>query len=82
MFFKNYFRNILILYVFLVNLVYILQVVVQSIEKADDDAAIKVLIELTESAPKFLRPQVETIFQVCMKVSKILYIIKTNLFLT
>ncbi|CAH2099620.1 unnamed protein product [Euphydryas editha] len=45
-----------------------MQVVVQSIEKADDDAALKVLIELAESAPKFLRPQVETIFQVCIKV--------------
>lgn len=43
----------------------------QSIEKADDDAALKVLIELAESAPKFLRPQVETIFQVCIKVKLI-----------
>ncbi|XP_038209407.1 importin-5 [Zerene cesonia] len=45
-----------------------MQVVVQSIEKADDDAALKVLIELAESAPKFLRPQIEAIFQVCIKV--------------
>ncbi|OWR47024.1 importin-5 [Danaus plexippus] len=49
-------------------LVPFMQVVVQSIEKADDDAALKVLIELAESAPKFLRPQVQTIFQVCIKV--------------
>lgn len=44
------------------------QVVVQSIEKCEDDSALKVLIELAESAPKFLRPQLETIFQVCIKV--------------
>ncbi|XP_045761353.1 importin-5 [Maniola jurtina] len=45
-----------------------MQVVVQSIEEEDDDSALKVLIELAETAPKFLRPQVETIFQVCIKV--------------
>ncbi|XP_028164572.1 importin-5 [Ostrinia furnacalis] len=46
----------------------LMQVVVQSIEKCEDDSALKVLIELAESAPKFLRPQLETIFQVCIKV--------------
>ncbi|KAF9815034.1 hypothetical protein SFRURICE_010592 [Spodoptera frugiperda] len=46
----------------------LMQVIVQSIEKSDDDAALKVLIELAESAPKFLRPQLEPIFQVCIKV--------------
>ncbi|CAK1548631.1 unnamed protein product [Leptosia nina] len=45
-----------------------MEVVVKSIEKAEDDAALKVLIELAESTPKFLRPQVVTIFQVCIKV--------------
>lgn len=43
----------------------------QSIEKAEDDAALKVLIELAESTPKFLRPQLENIFQVCIKVFKL-----------
>ncbi|CAG4963657.1 unnamed protein product [Parnassius apollo] len=46
----------------------LMQVVVQSIEKSDDDSALKVLIELAESAPKFLRPQLETIFEVGIKV--------------
>ncbi|XP_047523500.1 importin-5 [Pieris napi] len=45
-----------------------MQIVVQSIEKSDDDAALKVLIELAETTPKFLRPQVEAIFQVCIKL--------------
>lgn len=53
---------------------FFLQVVVQSIEKSDDDSALKVLIELAESAPKFLRPQLEPIFQVCIKVSVSLYL--------
>ncbi|XP_028039951.1 importin-5 [Bombyx mandarina] len=46
----------------------LMQVIVLSIEAADDDSALKVLIELAESTPKFLRPQLETIFQVCIKV--------------
>ncbi|KPI93520.1 Importin-5 [Papilio xuthus] len=46
----------------------LMQVVVQSIEKTDDDSALKVLIELAESAPRFLRPQLETIFEVGIKV--------------
>ncbi|KAL4704553.1 hypothetical protein ACJJTC_016104 [Scirpophaga incertulas] len=46
----------------------LMQVVVQSMEKCDDDAALKVLIELAENTPKYLRPQLETIFQICIKV--------------
>ncbi|XP_049887445.1 importin-5 [Pectinophora gossypiella] len=46
----------------------LVQVVVQTIEEADDDSALKVLIELAESTPKFLRLQLENIFQVCIKV--------------
>ncbi|KAJ0181346.1 hypothetical protein K1T71_003431 [Dendrolimus kikuchii] len=49
-------------------LIPLMQVIVESIEKSDDDSALKVLIELAESAPKFLRPQLEPIFQVCIKV--------------
>ncbi|KAG7304294.1 hypothetical protein JYU34_011235 [Plutella xylostella] len=45
-----------------------MQVVMNTMEKADDDAALKVLIELAETAPKFLRPQLEPIFQVCIKM--------------
>lgn len=43
----------------------------ESVEKTDDDSSLKVLIELAESTPKFLRPQLEVIFQVCIKVSQI-----------
>lgn len=39
-------------------------------EKAEDDSAIKVLIELAESAPKFLRPQLDNIAQAAIKVGK------------
>ncbi|VVC88649.1 unnamed protein product [Leptidea sinapis] len=45
-----------------------MQVVAKSIEKEEDDSALKVLIEIAEATPKFLRPQVEVIFQVCVKV--------------
>lgn len=45
-----------------------IQVTVESLEKQDDDALLKVLIELAESAPKFLRPQLQQIFELCMKV--------------
>ncbi|XP_014231665.1 importin-5 [Trichogramma pretiosum] len=43
-------------------------VIAQSIEKQDDDALLKVLIDLSESAPKFLRSSLEEIMSVCMKV--------------
>lgn len=45
---------------------------VQSIEKTDDDSALKVLIELAESSPRFLRPQLETIFEVGIKVCEVI----------
>ena len=45
-----------------------IHVIAQSIEKQEDDALLKVLIDLAESAPKFLRPQLEDIMQMCMKV--------------
>lgn len=45
-----------------------MQVTVESLEKQDDDSLLKVLIELAESTPKYLRPQLQQIFEVCMKV--------------
>ncbi|CAB3260109.1 unnamed protein product, partial [Arctia plantaginis] len=45
-------------------LIPLMQVIVQSIEKSDDDSSLKVLIELAESAPQFLRPQLEP-FSTC-----------------
>ncbi|XP_014214927.1 importin-5 [Copidosoma floridanum] len=43
-------------------------VIAESIDKQDDDSLLKVLIELAESTPKFLRPQLESIMEMCMKV--------------
>ncbi|XP_011500552.1 PREDICTED: importin-5 isoform X2 [Ceratosolen solmsi marchali] len=43
-------------------------VTAQSIEKQEDDTLLKVLIDLAESTPKFLRPQLESIMEMCMKV--------------
>ncbi|XP_067014129.1 importin-5 [Anabrus simplex] len=46
----------------------VVQVTVESIEKQSDDSLLKCLIDLSESAPKFLRPQLENILELCMKV--------------
>lgn len=46
----------------------LVQVTIQSIEKQDDEALLKVLIDLAESTPKFLRPQLENIMEMCMKI--------------
>ena len=40
----------------------------ESIEKSDDDAALKSIIDLAETCPKFLRPQLDQLFVACMKV--------------
>ncbi|SPP83609.1 importin-5 [Drosophila guanche] len=40
----------------------------ESIEAQDDQSLLKLLIDMTESCPKFLRPQLEFIFEICMKV--------------
>ena len=44
------------------------QVIAESIQQLDDDALLKCLIDMCESAPKFLRPQLQNILQMCMKV--------------
>ncbi|CAK9814312.1 Ipo5 [Anthophora quadrimaculata] len=46
----------------------IVQVIAQSVEKQGDDALLKVLIDLAESTPKFLRLQLETIMEMCMNI--------------
>lgn len=40
----------------------------ESIEKGDDDAALKAIIDLAESCPKYLRPQLDQLFAACIKV--------------
>ena len=52
----------------------LLQVIAESIEANDDDTLLKSLIDLAETNPKFLRPQLETILQICIK-----HIADTNL---
>ena len=34
----------------------------------DDDAGLKALIDLAESCPKFLRPELDKLFVACIKV--------------
>ena len=46
----------------------IVQVTAQSVEKQEDEALLKVLIDLAETTPKFLRPQLEAIMEMCMKI--------------
>ena len=46
----------------------ILTVTMESVEKGDDDAALKSLIDLAENCPKFLRPQLDQLFAACIKI--------------
>ncbi|XP_067614434.1 importin-5 [Eurosta solidaginis] len=45
-----------------------IMITAESIEAQDDQSLLKLLIDMTETCPKFLRPQLETIFEMCMKV--------------
>lgn len=45
-----------------------IMITAESIEAQDDQNLLKLLIDMTESCPKFLRPQIEVIFEMCMKV--------------
>ena len=47
---------------------FLFQIIAASIELGDDDALLKCLVDLAESCPKFLRPQIETILQLAIKV--------------
>lgn len=40
----------------------------ESIQEQDDETLIKLLIDMAETVPKFLRPQLESIFEVCIGV--------------
>lgn len=46
----------------------VIVITADSIEKQDDQTLIKLLIDMAENVPKFLRPQLEAIFEMCMKV--------------
>ncbi|XP_075146226.1 karyopherin beta 3 [Haematobia irritans] len=45
-----------------------IMITAESIEAQDDQSLLKLLIDMTETCPKFLRPQLEIIFEICMKV--------------
>ena len=49
-------------------LIPIMNVTVESVDKQDDDACLKCLIDVAENMPKFLRPQLEQIFALCLKM--------------
>jgi len=49
-------------------LIPIMNVTVESVDKQDDDACLKCLIDIAENMPKFLRPQLEQIFALCLKM--------------
>ncbi|XP_014288134.1 importin-5 [Halyomorpha halys] len=46
----------------------VIAVIAESIKEHQDDSLLKCLIDLAESAPKFLRPQTNTIIQMCLEV--------------
>lgn len=45
------------------------QGIADSVVAQEDDSVLKCLIEIAENTPKFLRPQMETIFPFSLKVS-------------
>ncbi|XP_056644461.1 importin-5 [Diorhabda sublineata] len=45
-----------------------LHVIAESIQQQDDDSLLKVLIDLAENVPKYLRPQLLPIYEMCMKI--------------
>ncbi len=46
----------------------VLTVTMESVEKGDDEAALKSLIDLAETCPKYLRPQLEQLYAACIKI--------------
>ena len=43
-------------------------VTMQSVEKQEDEALLRVLIEIGETAPKFLRPQLDRVMEMCLNI--------------
>lgn len=46
----------------------LLTVIMESVQQQDDDTLLKVLIDLAENTPKFLKPQLLPIYDLCMKI--------------
>jgi hypothetical protein len=47
---------------------HIIMITADSIKEEEDQTLIKLLIEMSENVPKYLRPQVEAIFEMCINV--------------
>jgi hypothetical protein len=45
----------------------------------DDDTVLKALVDIAENAPKYLRPAVDDIFNLCLQVC--IYLIKIKIFI-
>lgn len=45
-----------------------LLIIAESIQKEEDQVLLKLLIEMAETVPKYLRPCIENIFEMCIKV--------------
>ena len=52
----------------IINLSFPFQVTVQSVENQDDEACLKILIDISEAMPKYLRPQLAETFGLCLKM--------------
>ncbi len=46
----------------------VLTVSMESVEKGEDEAALKALIDVAETCPKYLRPQLDQLFAACIKI--------------
>lgn len=47
---------------------HVIMIIAESIKQEEDQTLIKLLIDMTETVPKFLRPQLEAIFEMCINV--------------
>ena len=44
----------------------------------NDDTVLKALVDVAENVPKYLRPSVDDIFNLCLQVRSVYYIKKKN----
>lgn len=46
-------------------------------QQVDDDAVLKSFVDLCESSPKFLRPQIGGVIQLCLKVLSLFFLLES-----
>jgi importin-5 len=49
---------------------HVIMITADSIKEEEDQTLLKLLIDMSENVPKFLRPQLESIFEMCLNVYK------------